>query len=167
MRTGHVAATTSVALVCAALIVPVSALQDPQHPGLVHRGNAVMGFDQLKTTHHFYLYEDGGAIDVSVKNLSDTTNRDAIRSHLPHIAMLFNQGDFAAPMLVHDSKDVPGTAGMTRLKDAITYTYQQTPAGGRVEIKTTNFEAIKAVHDFLRFQITDHKTGDSLDIRKR
>ena len=101
MRTGHVAATTSVALVCAALIVPVSALQDPQYPGLVHRGNAVMGFDQLKTTHHFYLYEDGGAIDVSVKDLSDTANRDAIRSHLPHVAMLFNQGDFDAPMLVH------------------------------------------------------------------
>ena len=26
-----------------------------------------MGFDQHKTAHHFYLLEDGGAIDIAVK----------------------------------------------------------------------------------------------------
>jgi hypothetical protein len=28
----------------------------------------VMGFDLDKTAHHFYLYEDGGAIDIAVKD---------------------------------------------------------------------------------------------------
>jgi hypothetical protein len=36
-----------------------------------------------------------------------------------------------------------------------------------VDIVTTDAEALKAVHDFLRFQIADHKTGDPLTPRKR
>ena len=140
--------------------------QDP-HAGMNQRGAMVMGFDQEKTTHHFYLYADGGAVDVSVKDAADATNRDAIRSHLPHIAMLFGQGNFDAPMLVHDSKNVPGTATMTKLKDKIAYKYAETPKGGRVDITATDSTALKAVHEFMKFQITDHKTGDPMDVRKR
>ena len=128
---------------------------------------AAMGFDQDKTAHHFYLYEDGGAIDVSVKDAADGKNRDAIRSHLPHITMMFGQGNFDAPMMVHDRPDVPGVATMTRLKDAIKYKYSETGAGGRVDITTTNREALAAVHEFLAFQISDHKTGDPVTVRKR
>jgi len=87
--------------------------QDP-HQTMNDRGAMVMGFDQDKTAHHFYLYEDGGAIDIAVKDPADTKNRDAIRAHLPHIAMMFGTGDFDAPMLVHDSKDVPGTAVLAK-----------------------------------------------------
>jgi hypothetical protein len=140
--------------------------QDP-HAGMNQRGAMVMGFDQDKTSHHFYLYEDGGAIDVSVKDAADTKNRDAIRSHLPHIAMMFGQGDFDAPMMVHDSKNVPGTAAMATLKDKIAYKYVETSRGGRVDITTTDKAALAAVHDFMKFQIRDHKTGDALTVRKR
>jgi hypothetical protein len=156
----------SIASIALLLAASPLAAQDP-HAGIHQRGAAVMGFDQAKTAHHFYLYEDGGAIDVGVKTQDDTANRDAIRSHLPHIAMLFGQGNFAAPMLVHDSRTVPGTAEMARLSDRITYTYAETVTGARVDIKTTDATALKAVHEFLKFQITDHKTGDTLDIRKR
>jgi hypothetical protein len=140
--------------------------QDP-HAQLNQRGAHVMGFDQEKTAHHFLLYEDGGAIDVSVKDKSDTTNRDAIRSHLPHIAQMFQQGDFEAPMLVHDSKNVPGIATLARLKDRVTYRFTDTPTGGRVDVVTTDAEAVKAVHEFLRFQIKDHKTGDDGQVGRR
>ncbi len=143
-----------------------SIAQDP-HAGMNQRGAMVMGFDQQKTTHHFYLYEDGGAIDVSVKDDGDTVNRDAIRSHLPHISMLFGQGNFEAPMLVHDSKNVPGTAEMGSLHEKISYKYHETPSGGRVDITTTDKAALKAVHEFLKFQIADHKTGDTLDVKTR
>jgi len=162
MMRNHVAVT----LITVALAALPSAAQNP-HPGMDQRGAAVMGFDQARTRHHFYLYEDGGAIDAAVKDQTDIVNRDAIRSHLPHIAMLFGQGDFAAPMLVHDSKNVPGTAEMARLKEKISYVYKETAAGGRVEIKTADTAALKAVHEFLKFQIADHQTGDSLEIRKR
>jgi hypothetical protein len=143
-----------------------SAAQDP-HAGMNQRGAMVMGFDQEKTTHHFYLYEDGGAIDVTVKDAADTVNRDAIRSHLPHIAMLFGDGNFEAPMLVHDSKNVPGTVQMAKLKAKISFKYNETPNGGRVDITTTDKAALEAVHEFLKFQIADHKTGDTLDVKKR
>ena len=156
-------AATAITMALAAL---PSAAQNPHH-GMDQRGAAVMGFDQARTRHHFYLYDDGGAIDVAVKDQADTVNRDAIRSHLPHIAMLFGQGDFAAPMLVHDSKNVPGVAEMARLKEKIAYVYAETPAGGRVDIRTRDAAALKAVHEFLKFQIADHQTGDSVEIRKR
>jgi hypothetical protein len=130
------------------------------------RGAQVMGFDQDKTAHHFLLYEDGGAIDVSVKDPADTANLDAIRSHLPHIASMFAAGNFEAPMLVHDT-NVPGTADMAAMKARISYRYVQTANGGRVDITTTDPDALAAVHRFLRFQIADHGTGDPTDVRKR
>ena len=138
-----------------------------QHGSSHERGASVMGFDQERTAHHFSLFSDGGAIEVTVKEPADATNRDAIRAHLPHIAMMFGQGKFDAPMLVHDSKNVPGTKVMTALKDRIRYTYVETPAGGRVNIVTTDAQAVAAVHEFLTFQIKEHKTGDPLVVRSR
>jgi hypothetical protein len=144
---------------------PKPAPADP-HQQMNMRGNEVMGFDQDKTAHHFLLFDDGGAIDVSVKAADDTKNRDAIRSHLPHIAMMFGNGDFSAPMLVH-STDVPGTRELASFKDKVRYTYVETPRGGRVDIVTSDKAALDAVHKFLRFQIADHKTSDTGKVEKR
>lgn len=138
---------------------------DP-HAQMHARGNHAMGFDQARTTHLFLLYEDGGAIEVRVNDAGDTTNRDAIRSHLPHITKMFGNGDFSTPMLVHDT-NVPGAKELAALKDRIRYAYVETPAGGRVDIVTTDHAALDAVHRFLRYQITDHKTGDSTQVGKR
>src|SRR4051812_30765702 len=104
----------AVVVLLGALSAPSVLTTDQDHhaaPG--QQGAAVMGFDQDLTTHHFRLFTDGGAIEVGVRNPSDVKNRDAIRSHLPHIAVMFGQGDFDAPMLVHDSTQVPGTTVMT------------------------------------------------------
>jgi hypothetical protein len=147
-----------------ALVVALDARsQDPQ---MQHRGEMVMGFDQAKTTHRFSLYEDGGAIDVSVNDARDVVNRDAIRAHLPHIAAMFGAGDFEAPMEVH-AQQVPGTAEMAKLKDRLTFAYVETPRGGRVDVLTTDKDALAAVHAFLTFQIADHRTGDSTRVTKR
>jgi hypothetical protein len=154
-------------LIPASLALLLTATLSAQDPHLKHRGAAAMGFDQDKTAHHFLLFDDGGAIDVSVKDASDTTNRDAIRAHLPHIAEMFGAGNFEAPMFVHDTRTVPGVAALAAMKSSLKYTYSETPRGGRVDIVSTNSEAVKAVHQFLRFQITDHKTGDPLTPRKR
>ena len=153
----------SFVLLTVLLAVPLAA-QTPSPHG--QHANAAMGFDQAKTTHHFYLYADGGAIDVSVKDPADTQNLDAIRAHLPHIAHLFKDGNFDTPMLVHQRK-VPGTDALADHKAKITYTYKETPRGGRVDIVTSDPAALDAVHTFLKFQITDHKTGDPLTLSKR
>jgi hypothetical protein len=126
-----------------------------------------MGFDQHATTHHFRLYEDGGAIEVTVNDPGDVKDRAAIRSHLPHVAIMFGNGNFDAPMLVHDSSDVPGTAVMAERRDRIRYTYVETTNGGRVEIVTTDSRALAAVHAFLTYQVAEHKTGDALTVSKR
>jgi hypothetical protein len=152
-------------LVSLTLAPQSQATQDP-HAQMNHRGAQVMGFDQDKTTHHFFLYEDGGAIDVSVKDAADKTNLDAIRAHLPHIVVMFSEGNFEAPMMVHGTT-VPGTPEMKAAKTAIKWVYEETPKGGRVNITTTNAAALKGVHAFLTYQITDHKTGDALTVTNR
>ena len=69
-------------------------------------------------------------------------------------------------MLVHDT-NVPGTADMAKMKDRLTFRFVETPKGGKVDITTTDPDAVAAVHRFLRFQISDHRTGDSTTVRKR
>src|SRR6186997_3079813 len=133
---------------------------DAHHRDMLTRGAQAMGFDQERTVHHFLLYEDGGAIDVAVKETSDDANLRAVRQHLQQIAGLFKAGDFGKPALTH-AQQVPGTADMTRLKDRITYQYEETPDGGRVRIVTRDAAALAAVHAFLHFQMEDHQTADS------
>jgi hypothetical protein len=152
------------------LLVPMSSsvvARQAHHAAGDRRAATVMGFDQIRTTHHFRLFTDGGAIDVAVNESTDTKNRDAIRSHLPRITAMFGSGNFAAPMLVHDSAKVPGVRIMTAKKDAIRYRYVETPDGGRVDVSTSDPEALAAVHAFLKYQIREHATGDPLTIRPR
>jgi hypothetical protein len=43
---------------------------------------------------------------------------------------------------------------------AISYLYQSTPDGGRVLMRTRDPQALEAIHQFLKFQIEEHRTGD-------
>lgn len=130
------------------------------------RGARVMGFSQTETTHHFILTREGGAIQVEVNDAKDAANRDAIRTHLAHVARMFAEGNFEMPMLVHDETP-PGVGVMRSLKATISYVYEETERGARVRISTQDRSALAAVHDFLRFQIKDHRTGDSPDVSSR
>ena len=126
-------------------------------------GDQAMGFSHEKTTHHFLLRADGGVIQVDANSKDDKESRDQIQTHLGHIAKMFAAGDFNTPMLVH-SVTPPGTATMAKLKADLKYSYEASPQGGRVVIATSNKEALAAVHEFLRFQIKDHATGDPLTV---
>lgn len=123
------------------------------------RGEAAMGFSQTETAHHFLLTRDGGLIQVEVKDPADAANRERVRQHLAHVARMFTAGDFDTPMLVH-ARTPPGVPAMSRLKAEIVYAYEETEGGGRIRITTKSAEALAAVHEFLRFQIEDHQTGD-------
>lgn len=124
-------------------------------------GDLAMGFDQDKTTHHITMNADGGAIAVSSNDLTDEASLRQIRSHLQDIAVAFKQGDFGKPQATH-SELPPGVPVMQRLKDAITYTYDETVGGGIVRIDTTQPEALAAIHEFIGYQVREHKTGDPL-----
>jgi hypothetical protein len=138
---------------------------DQRNEGVVQRGDQVMGFAHEKTTHHFRLYADGGAIEVAANQAADTTSRDEIRSHLGHIVTMFADGNFSAPMLIH-AENPPGTETMKRLRDAIQYKLVTTEKGASIRIATKNADALRAVHEFLRFQISDHQTGDPPEVTK-
>ena len=127
------------------------------------RGDHVMGFDHTKTTHHFSLQESGGSIVVTANSADDVESSQQIRMHLKHIAMMFADGNFNAPILIHDQTP-PGVPVMKELKGEIKYNFEEIDRGAAVRITTKNPIALKAIHDFLRFQIKEHETGDSLDI---
>jgi hypothetical protein len=133
------------------------------HADVEKHGDEAMGFPHDKTTHHFRLYSDGGAIEVTVNDNKDSHNLQAIRSHLTHIVTMFSNGEFSIPMFVHDQVP-PGVPVMKEKRAEISYSFEELPAGGRVRIKTKNPDALKAIHDFLRFQIEDHHTGDTTEI---
>ena len=135
---------------------------DVHHDTVMKHGEQGMGFSQTSTTHHFLSDTQGGVIQVEAKDAKDAETKDQIRMHLGHIAKSFAEGDFDIPMFVHDTKTVPGVADMQRLKGAITYKFVETKNGGRVQMASQDPAAIAAVHQFLRFQIEEHRTGDPL-----
>ena len=136
---------------------------DSHHATVLQHGDQAMGFPHDKTTHHFRLAADGGTIEVMANDAGDKISIDEIRSHLTQIAVAFANGNFSTPMFVHDGVP-PGVTTMQLLKSAIRYEYQGTASGGRVRITSSDKVAIAAIHDFLRFQITEHQTGDPLDV---
>jgi len=129
-------------------------------------GDEAMGFPHDKTTHHFRMTPDGGAVEVSVNDPNDKPNTEAIRAHLSHITMMFGDGDFSIPTFIHDGVP-PGVTTMKLMKSAIHYTYEKMPSGGRIRIKSDDPIAVAAIHDFVRFQIREHQTGDALEMTQK
>jgi len=170
----------------------------PAPSGHLSRTVTATELDQTKTVQHFYLHDDGGTIEVSLKDPKDETSLDALRLHVSRLANRFADGEFAMPAAGHHAPQpapahsthtmfgahtavppnpdlhspahvatgsvstifIPGAATLSRLKGDVKYSYSQTDTGARVEIVTANPEAARAVHEFLRFQISEHRTGD-------
>jgi hypothetical protein len=124
------------------------------------RGDHVMGFSQDKATHHFTLLPNGGRISITANDASDQETIDHIRMHLTHVVESFGAGNFEMPHEIHQQTP-PGVITMQAQKDAIHYQFEKTDKGAMVNIESQNGDAVSAIHDFLRFQIQEHKTGDS------
>jgi hypothetical protein len=132
---------------------------------LKKRGAAVMGFDQETTAHHFRLSDVGGSIEVVTNDAEDIAGRDQIRTHLKAIATEFARGDFAKPFATHE--DVPpGVKTMQARKSSLSFGYQSISNGGAVRITTKDAKTRAAVHEFLRYQIREHGTGDLLTVTR-
>ena len=134
------------------------------HDAMNARGEKAMGFSQTATTHHFKLLPDGGYLQVQANDTNDAANRDHIRTHLQMLAKKFAAGDFSEPELTHDVVP-PGVPLIKEMRSAITYTYEEIERGGRLRISSKDPIAISAIHDFLKFQIEDHQTGDPTTVK--
>jgi NADPH-dependent glutamate synthase beta subunit-like oxidoreductase len=150
-------------------VLGVSAYGQTDHDKMDHdkmvqeNGEKAMGFSQTATTHHFLVTNDGGAIQVEVNDPKDSDNRGKIRMHLKMIAKEFQRGVFTTPFAVHGQVP-PGVPMMDKRKGSIAYSYEQTKKGARVRIKTSDPDALEAIHAFLKFQIEEHKTGDPVTL---
>jgi len=131
---------------------------DKAFAALQQRGEAVMGVDQYTSAHVFEDLPDGGRIVLDRTDSTDAAGITTIRQHLRDIAVAFRAGDFSTPFMVH-AHEVPGTALMTAHRAALTYTVLDRPRGGEVRIHSTDPAAVKAVHEFLAFQRTDHRAS--------
>jgi len=139
--------------------------QMSQEAEMKRRGNLAMGFDQEKTSHHFLLTRAGGSIEVVVNQSSDEVSRKQIRDHLKTISQEFAAGIFRSPIATHGEAP-PGVSVLRERKALITYAYDETPTGARVVISTTDRTARKSVHEFLRYQIREHATGDPGSVQR-
>lgn len=136
------------------------------HAEMNKRGDKAMGFSQEKTTHHFLLFPDGGAIEVRANDSKDSDSINQIRMHLAHITGMFAAGNFSIPMLVHDELP-PGAKAMGQMKSEIVYKFEEVDNGGRVRLTSRNPQALAAIYEFLRYQIKEHRTGDPLEVGKQ
>lgn len=139
--------------------------QMQKHEALKHNGALAMGFDQDTTEHHFLLLGSGGAIVVTSKDAHDAESISQIRSHLRDIAGSFAGGAFDKPVLTHGEQP-PGAAIMAANRALITYSYEERPNGGSLRIETSDTGTLESIHDFLRYQIVEHNTGDPLTAPK-
>jgi len=145
-------------LICA-LVIAATLLTGQQHqmqPG--------MHFDQMAAVHHFLIETGGGTITLDARDTNGDATRTSIREHLKMIEEDFARGDFSSPFATHGVVP-PGVKEMARLKTDIHYSYQETAGGGRLVIRTDSAEAVAAIHQFLAYQIKEHKTGDPIPRR--
>jgi hypothetical protein len=49
---------------------------------------------------------------------------------------------------------------MQELKGEIRYGYREAPSGATLVISSSNAAAVKAVQEYFRYQIKEHRTGD-------
>lgn len=133
------------------------------HEQVDERGDHVMGFSHDTTKHTFRLMKDGGAIEVRANDAEDKESIALIRTHLRMIAKEFTSGEFEKPLAIH-AQMPPGAEVMKERRESIAYEYEEVERGARVRIKTGDAKSRDAVHAFLRFQIDDHRTGDSTKV---
>jgi hypothetical protein len=152
-----------VACLLASLATP-SAQSSQSHHDMTRRGEHAMGFDQRATVHHFLLERQGGTIEITVRDAADAPTVQQIRTHLAHVSEAFAAGDFSLPMFIHETNP-PGVDQLKSRRAQLRYETQEIPTGGRLVIRSGDPEALKALHEFLRFQIGEHKTGDPLTIK--
>jgi hypothetical protein len=166
MKTKNAVAMAMIAFACGAVGQEHDMSQHAQHQQEMNaRGEKAMGFSQTATTHHFILLPDGGYVQVTANKKDDSRSVEQIRAHLLDIKKRFAAGDFSAPELTH-GKVPPGVPEMQKLRSGIDFNVNFIRGGGRLKIASRNPAAVAAIHNFLKFQIEDHGTGDPVSIKE-
>lgn len=160
--------TTFVLLTALALPATLFAQMEdcPMHAQhMAARGTAVdhrhdtLGVAHETTHHSFRLFDNGAAIELRANDAADSATVGAIRKHIRMIADQFRANDFSTPMFVHD-KTPDGVPAIKQLHAQIDFRYEELADGARIRMTTANAAALTALHDFMHFQIVEHRTAD-------
>ncbi len=133
--------------------------EDTAFRAMQMRGKGVMGVDQYTSIHRFDALPDGGRIELQ-RDRDDTAGALAIRGHMRAIAHAFAAGDFSAPATVH-LETVPGVRVMRARREAIRYETTDLARGAALRIRTSDPDAVAAVHQFLAYQRREHRAEPS------
>ena len=136
---------------------------DHDHAASVDMHHDTFGMSHESTTHSFRLFADGGAIELRANDTADEATVHAIRTHLEKVTKQFQANDFSTPAFVHGAKP-DGVTTMERLHGHIAYRFEPLPGGGRIRMTAKGAEALTATHDFLKFQIVEHRTRNSGEV---
>lgn len=147
----------------ALLVIPlplsaqVKPARDSAFAAMQDRGRNAMGVDQYTSTHTFDALPTGGRIQLA-RDTDDSAGVAQIRAHIREIARAFKSGDFSTSGFVH-MQTVPGTKVMREKRDLITYEPRDVSRGAELIIRTSDPDALRAVHEFMAFQRDEHHAG--------
>lgn len=119
-----------------------------------------LGVSLDKVTVHFYLVKNGGVIEFAAKDPNDSASIAAIQKYLQNQKDLWEKGKESAVTEVH-AKPPESASTMRKLRNEITFYMAKTDNGAVLRMFSINEQAKNAIQDYLRFEITEHKTGDS------
>ena len=122
----------------------------------VHRmSHHVMPFDMAKTVHVFKMTASGGEQRVLIRNPVDGDQIALIRRHLKHEMQNFRRGDYSDPVSLHGA-NMPGLAEMQTYSSRIEVSYADIPDGAQLTFKTTDLQALTAIHRWFGAQLSEH-----------
>jgi hypothetical protein len=126
-----------------------------------HSTPTVILFDKTRTKLHFELLPNGGAIDLTAKSPPNAKTEEELQALAQYISASLASGNFALQIFVEPVAP-PNLPQLTKHKDDFAYQIEKVANTTRIRIATTDMVALQALHDFLRFEIVAHKTGDSM-----
>lgn len=145
-------------LVTAPLASAQTAMGDPTQE-MNARFSKALGVSLDKIALHYYLVKNGGVIELASKDPNDTVTIEAIQKYLQTQKDLWEKGKDTVTE-VHAK--APESANiMRKLRNDITFYTAKTDAGAVLRMFSINDQARGAIQDYLKFEIAEHKTGDS------
>ena len=123
------------------------------------RLSRALGVPVDRITLHFYLVKAGGVTEITAKDPQDAAAVAAIQKYLQNQKELWEKGK--DPVVEVHSKPPESVATLRKMRNEITFYVAKTDTGGVLRMFSINDQARTAIQDFMRFEIAEHKTGDS------
>ena len=133
----------------------------PAETDLNSRFSKALGIDADKISQHYYLVKNGGVIEFTSKDPADSATISAVQKYLEAQKDLFEKGKNETGSEIH-GKVPDGVLTLKKLRNDITFFAVKTDGGAALRMFSVNTQARQAIQDFLKFEITEHKTGDPL-----